>query len=141
LFECDNKWWKIKCWISHIKNHHEIAQKWMSRIRNLSAYIKNSLDISTIMWYFKLIFSFWTMNNHKHWWLFCFDIIMFKFQVSSKYKLNKHISYTLHINNNLLHVTKQKLQLSCYSVELVDFAKNDWNQDAKIKVIQNLANY
>lgn len=50
---------------------------------------------------------------------------MFKPQASSKYKLNKHIPYTLHIDDDLLHVTKQKLRLSRYSVELVDLAEDD----------------
>jgi len=60
---------------------------------------------------------------------------------SSKYELNKHIPYTLHIDDDLLHVTKQKLRLSRYPVELVDLAEDDWNQGAKVKVVQNLADY
>jgi hypothetical protein len=65
---------------------------------------------------------------YKHWhdWLLpCFDTIMFKPQASSKYELNKPVPYTLHIDDDMLHATKQKLRLARYPVELFDLAEDD----------------
>lgn len=66
---------------------------------------------------------------------------MFKSQASRKYELNKPVPYTLHIDDDLLNVTKQKLQLARYPDELIDLADDDWNQGAKVKAVQALADY
>lgn len=66
---------------------------------------------------------------------------MSKPQASPKYELNQTVPYTLHIDDDLLNVTKQKAQLARYPEELVDPADDDWNQGAKVKAVQDLADY
>lgn len=57
------------------------------------------------------------------------------------YELNKPLSYNLHVDDDLLSLTKQKLQLARYPDELSDIGDDDWSQGAKVKVVQRLASY
>ncbi|KAK3176725.1 hypothetical protein OEA41_008050 [Lepraria neglecta] len=55
--------------------------------------------------------------------------------------LNTPIPYKLHIDEELLANTKQKLQLARYPEEQTDIRDDDWNQGAKVKVVKRLADY
>ena len=59
----------------------------------------------------------------------------------TEYHLNKPVPYTLHLDDHLLSLTKQKLQLARYPEELSDIRDDYWNQGAKVKVVQRLADY
>ncbi|KAL8693446.1 MAG: hypothetical protein Q9218_001717 [Villophora microphyllina] len=54
---------------------------------------------------------------------------------------NEPTPYTLRIDDELLDVTKQKLQLARFPEEQTDVDDNDWSQGAKVKVVRRLANY
>ena len=58
-----------------------------------------------------------------------------------EYQLNKPIPYTLHLDDDLLELTKQKLQRARYPEEQSDIGDDDWSQGAKVKVVQRLAQY
>ena len=58
-----------------------------------------------------------------------------------EYELNKPIPYSLHVDDHLLELTKQKLQLARYPEEQSDIGDHDWSQGAKVKVVQRLAKY
>ncbi|KAL9099715.1 MAG: hypothetical protein Q9163_004824 [Psora crenata] len=55
--------------------------------------------------------------------------------------LNKPIPYKLHIDDELLAATKQKLQLSRYPEEQSDIGEDDWNQGAKVHTVRRLAEF
>jgi len=55
--------------------------------------------------------------------------------------LKKPTPYQLHVDDELLSTTKQKLQLARYPQELDDIGDNDWSQGAKVKVVKRLATY
>ena len=57
------------------------------------------------------------------------------------HELNKPIPYKLHVDDELLATTKQKLQPARYPEEQTDIGENDWNQGAKVKVVKTLANH
>ena len=57
------------------------------------------------------------------------------------YELNKPIPFNLHLDDQLLSLTQQKLQLARYPEELSDVDDDDWSQGSKVKVVQRLANY
>ena len=56
-------------------------------------------------------------------------------------ELNKPEPFTLHVEENLLSTTKQKLQLARYPVELEDLDKDDWRDGATVKRVKELAEY
>ena len=56
-------------------------------------------------------------------------------------EFNKPVPYKLHVDEELLSVTKQKLQLARYPEEQTDVGDDDWNQGAKVKVVKRLADY
>ncbi|KAI4216716.1 MAG: hypothetical protein LQ349_009095 [Xanthoria aureola] len=56
-------------------------------------------------------------------------------------KLNTPVPYQLHISDDLLNVTKQKLRLARFPDEQTDVGDNDWSQGAKVKVVKRLAEY
>ncbi|KAL8952317.1 MAG: hypothetical protein Q9222_001769 [Ikaeria aurantiellina] len=58
-----------------------------------------------------------------------------------EYELNKPQTYALHIENELLEVTKKKLQLARYPEEQSDVGDDDWSQGAKVKEVKRLAEY
>lgn len=60
---------------------------------------------------------------------------------NSDYELNKPVPYNIHLDDNLLSLTKQKLQLARYPEEQSDVGDDDWSQGSKVKVVQRLANY
>lgn len=62
-------------------------------------------------------------------------------QDNSDYELNKPVPYNIHLDDNLLSLTKQKLQLARYPEEQSDVGDDDWSQGSKVKVVQRLANY
>lgn len=62
-------------------------------------------------------------------------------QGDPEYELNKPVPYNLHLDDDLLSLTKQKLQLSRYPEEQLDIAEDDWSHGAKVQVVQRLANY
>lgn len=62
-------------------------------------------------------------------------------QDHSHYEINKPLPYKLHVNDDLLSLTKQKLQLARYPEEQSDIEDDDWSQGAKVKVVQRLADY
>ena len=66
---------------------------------------------------------------------------MSKPQASPEYELNKPIRYTLRVDDDLLSITKQKLQLARFPEEQDDVADDDWSQGAKVKVVRDLADY
>lgn len=57
------------------------------------------------------------------------------------YQINNPLPYKLHINDDLLSLTEQKLQLARYPDEQSDILDHDWTQGAKVKVVQRLAEY
>ena len=58
-----------------------------------------------------------------------------------QYETNKPVPYNLHIDDDLLSLTKQKLQLARHPEELTDIGDDDWSQGAKVKVVRRLADY
>ena len=56
-------------------------------------------------------------------------------------ELNTPVPYQLHISDDLLNVTKQKLRLARFPDEQIDVVDNDWSQGAKVKVVKRLAEY
>lgn len=54
---------------------------------------------------------------------------------------NKPTPFTLHLDDDLLELTKKKLQLARYPEEQTDISDDDWSQGAKVKVIKRLAEY
>ncbi|KAL8850522.1 MAG: hypothetical protein Q9221_004570 [Calogaya cf. arnoldii] len=59
----------------------------------------------------------------------------------SEYQLNKPVPYQLHISDELLDLTKQKLQLARFPEEQIGVGDDDWSQGAKVKVVKRLADY
>ena len=55
--------------------------------------------------------------------------------------VNKPVPYTLHLDDELLEVTKQKLRLARYPKELENIGDDDWSHGAKVKEVQRLAEY
>ena len=49
------------------------------------------------------------------------------------------IPYKLHIDEELLSTTKQKLQLARYPEEQTNVGDDDWFRGAKVKVVKRLA--
>ena len=60
---------------------------------------------------------------------------MSKSQASTEYELNEPVPYILRVGEDLLSVTKQKLQLARFPEELDDLADDDLSQGAKVKVV------
>lgn len=58
-----------------------------------------------------------------------------------EFQLNKPLPYKLHVNDELLSITKQKLALARYPEELDDIDDNDLSQGAKVKVVKRLAKH
>ncbi|KAL8930004.1 MAG: hypothetical protein Q9172_000236 [Xanthocarpia lactea] len=56
-------------------------------------------------------------------------------------ELNKPAPYKLHISDELLNLTKQKLQLARLPEEQTDVGDDDWSQGAKVKVVKRLTEY
>ncbi len=56
-------------------------------------------------------------------------------------EFNKPVPYELHVDEELLSVTKQKLQLARYPEEQTDIGDDDWSQGAKVKEVKRLADY
>lgn len=56
-------------------------------------------------------------------------------------KFNIPVPYTLHVDRELLHLTKQKLALSRYPEEQTDFGENNWTQGAKVSRAKQLAEF
>ena len=56
-------------------------------------------------------------------------------------ELNKPVPYSLYVDDELLDITKQKLQLARYPEEQEDITDDDWNQGAKVHVVRRLADY
>ncbi|KAL9004741.1 MAG: hypothetical protein Q9188_002448 [Gyalolechia gomerana] len=54
---------------------------------------------------------------------------------------NKPTPFALHLDDDLLELTKKKLQLARYPEEQTDISDDDWSQGAKVKVIKRLAEY
>ena len=62
-------------------------------------------------------------------------------QGDSEYQLYKPVSYDLHIDQDLLSLTKQKLQLARFPDEPSDIGDDDWSLGTKVKVVRRLADY
>ena len=58
-----------------------------------------------------------------------------------EYEWNKPVPYTLHLDDDLLSITKQKLQLARYPDEQTDISDDNWSQGAKVNVVKRLADY
>ena len=56
-------------------------------------------------------------------------------------ELNLPVPYELHISKDLLALTKSKLKLARFPVELEDVADTDWSQGAKVAEVRRLADY
>ena len=78
---------------------------------------------------------------------YCSDIILSDIIQSNMseqvptYELNKPIPFNLHLDDQLLSLTQQKLQLARYPEELPDVEDDDWSQGSKVEVVRRLANY
>lgn len=59
----------------------------------------------------------------------------------SAHELNKPVPYTLHVDDELLDLTRKKLQLARYPEELTDIGDDNWSQGAKVKTVKRLAEY
>lgn len=59
----------------------------------------------------------------------------------SKLKLNEPVSFKLHVDRDLLEITKKKLSLARYPEEQSDFGPDDWAQGAKVAKVRELAEY
>ncbi len=62
-------------------------------------------------------------------------------QDESEYQLNKPRAYKLQLDDDLLSLTKQKLQLARYPEELSDLDDDDWSHGAKVDEVRRLAEY
>lgn len=56
-------------------------------------------------------------------------------------ELNNPVPYKLSVDDELLDITKKKLQFARYPEEQEDIADGDWNQGAKVEVVRRLADY
>jgi hypothetical protein len=56
-------------------------------------------------------------------------------------KFNIPVPYEIHVDRELLDVTKQKLALARYPEEQADFGENNWMQGAKVSRIKQLAEF
>jgi hypothetical protein len=56
-------------------------------------------------------------------------------------KFNKPVPYTLHVDRELLSLTKQKLALARYPEEQSDFGEENWAQGAKVSRVKQLAEF
>ncbi|KAL1877130.1 hypothetical protein Plec18167_004815 [Paecilomyces lecythidis] len=56
-------------------------------------------------------------------------------------KFNVPLSYKLHVDRDLLNLTKQKLALARYPDEQTDFGEDNWAQGAKVSRVKELAEY
>ncbi|KAI4203816.1 MAG: hypothetical protein LQ348_001382 [Seirophora lacunosa] len=54
---------------------------------------------------------------------------------------NQPKAYTLHLDDDLLELTKKKLELARFPEEQSDISDDDWSQGAKVKEIKRLAQY
>jgi hypothetical protein len=56
-------------------------------------------------------------------------------------KFNIPVPYNLHVDRELLNITKQKLALARYPEEQSDFNENNWAQGAKVSRVKHLAEH
>ena len=56
-------------------------------------------------------------------------------------ELNKPEPFNLHVEDDLLSITKQKLQLARYPVELEDLDEDNWRDGATVKRVKELTEY
>ncbi|PYI09798.1 putative hydrolases or acyltransferase [Aspergillus sclerotiicarbonarius CBS 121057] len=56
-------------------------------------------------------------------------------------KFNTPIPYTIHVDRELLDITKQKLALARYPEEQTDFGPDNWTQGAKVERVKHLAEF
>ncbi|KAL9026245.1 MAG: hypothetical protein Q9196_005054 [Gyalolechia fulgens] len=54
---------------------------------------------------------------------------------------NKPTPFTLRLDDDLLELTKKKLQLARYPEEQTDISDDDWSQGAKVNMVKRLADY
>ena len=57
------------------------------------------------------------------------------------YDFNIPIPFPLHVDDELLSVTKQKLELARFPKQPIDVPDDDWSQGTNLKVVQRLAAY
>lgn len=58
-----------------------------------------------------------------------------------KLKFNVPVPYKIHVDDELLEITKQKLALARYPEEQTDFDENNWAQGAKVSRVKELAEF
>lgn len=56
-------------------------------------------------------------------------------------KFNVPVPYQIHVDRELLDVTKQKLALARFPEEQSDFGENNWAQGAKVSRVKELADH
>ena len=56
-------------------------------------------------------------------------------------EFNKPVPHTLHVDEHLLRVTKQKLALARYPDEPEDVADDNWSDGAKVHAVRRLVDY
>lgn len=56
-------------------------------------------------------------------------------------KFNVPVPYKLHVDRELLDVTRKKLALARYPEEQSDFGEDNWAQGAKVSRVKYLAEY
>lgn len=60
---------------------------------------------------------------------------------SQDYDLNRPVPFTLRVDDELLSITKQKLELARFPEQQADVGDDDWSDGASVKVVRRLATY
>ena len=60
---------------------------------------------------------------------------------SDEYQLNQPVPYQIHVDDDLLSLTKRKLKLARYPNELEDLDEEDWSHGSKVAEVKRLAKY
>ena len=61
--------------------------------------------------------------------------------VSDEPPFQQPVPYSLHVDDDLLSTTKQKLKLARYPNELEDLDEEDWSHGSKVAEVRRLAEY
>ena len=61
--------------------------------------------------------------------------------VSDEHEFHQPVPYNLHVDDDLLSTTKQKLRLARYPEELEDLDEEDWSHGSKVAEVKRLAEY
>ncbi len=56
-------------------------------------------------------------------------------------RLNQPVQFSVRFSQDLIELTRQKLDLARYPFEQTDFGADDWSQGAKVAKVKQLAQY